>query len=249
MRQTNGANPAQGFYYEGDSAFWQQFDNSYENLGRKNSFVSAGPHWANVSNAPYANIHKTTSAQGGINTDLIITGPGINKAGSIDNTPMAVYDIAPTLYEFAGIDPNKKIKDISPVPVRGVSFKQHFTQGTPVKTRYSFAMELHNQAALVEGNWKLRRLVPTSAKAEMAPWELFNLKDDPLETQNLAAQYPDILEKLRQQYEQFAKTGMVIEAKGEAIDYIGYNEKTGNYLGIDPETHKRIVPTLTQSGE
>lgn len=245
----NGANPAQGFYYEGDPAFWTQFDNSYENLGRKNSFISAGPHWANVSNAPYVNYHKTTSAQGGINTNFIIKGLGIHKAGSIDNTPMAVYDIAPTLYEFANIDPNKKIKNINPVPIRGVSFKQHFTQDIPVKTRYSFAMELHNQAALVEGDWKLRRLVPNSAKAEMAPWELFNLKNDPLETQNVATQHPKILEKLRQQYEQFAKTGMVIEAKGEAIDYIGYDEKTGNYIGIDPKTHKRIIPSVNQSGE
>ncbi len=162
---------------------------------------------------------------------------------------MAVYDIAPTLYEFANIDPNKKIKNINPVPIRGVSFKQHFTQDIPVKTRYSFAMELHNQAALVEGDWKLRRLVPNSAKAEMAPWELFNLKNDPLETQNVATQHPKILEKLRQQYEQFAKTGMVIEAKGEAIDYIGYDEKTGNYIGIDPKTHKRIIPSVNQSGE
>lgn len=59
----NGANPAQGFYYESTPEFWKQFDNSYDNVGRKGSFISYGPHWANVSNAPYANYHKTTSAR------------------------------------------------------------------------------------------------------------------------------------------------------------------------------------------
>ncbi|MDI8841611.1 hypothetical protein MJI69_27870, partial [Salmonella enterica subsp. enterica serovar Anatum] len=42
--------------------------NRYENIGRKNSFISYGPHWADVSNAPYGRYHKTTSGQGGINT-------------------------------------------------------------------------------------------------------------------------------------------------------------------------------------
>lgn len=44
--------------------FWKQFDNRYENIGRKNSFISYGPHWADVSNAPYGRYHKTTSGQG-----------------------------------------------------------------------------------------------------------------------------------------------------------------------------------------
>lgn len=236
----NGANPASGFYYESEPEYWEQFDNSYENIGRKNSFVSVGPHWANVSNAPYANFHKTTSAQGGINTDLIITGPGIGQAGSIDSTPMAVYDIAPTLYEFAGIDANKQIKNIHPLPMLGTSFKSHLLDKAQVNPQYSFGVELHNQAALVEGDWKLRRLVKGSPKAEMAPWQLFNLKDDPLETHDISAQHPDIVKKLQQQYEQFAATGMIIEAKGEAIDYIGVDKSNGGYIGIDPKTNKRI---------
>jgi arylsulfatase len=99
----NGANPAQGFTTN-LPRFWKQFDNRYDNIGRKGSFVSYGPHWANVSNAPTPTT-KTTSAQGGINTDFMIAGPGITRHGKIDASTMAVYDVAPTLYEFAGIDP------------------------------------------------------------------------------------------------------------------------------------------------
>lgn len=72
--------------------------------------------------------------------------------------------------------------------------------------------------------------------------QLFNLKDDPLETQDVAAKHPDIVKKLQQQYEQFAATGMVIEAKGDAIDYLGVDQPTGHYIGIDPKTNKRIKP-------
>ncbi|MEA7595306.1 hypothetical protein ONR49_25170, partial [Salmonella enterica subsp. enterica serovar Virginia] len=41
--------PAEGFHYESEPDFWKQFDNRYENIGRKNSFISYGPHWADVS--------------------------------------------------------------------------------------------------------------------------------------------------------------------------------------------------------
>ncbi|SQC09097.1 arylsulfatase [Klebsiella pneumoniae] len=37
----------------------------------------------------------------------MISGPGITRHGKIDASTMAVYDVAPTLYEFAGIDPEQ----------------------------------------------------------------------------------------------------------------------------------------------
>ncbi len=143
----NGANPAQGFYYESTPEFWKQFDNSYDNVGRKGSFVSYGPHWANVSNAPYANYHKTTSAQGGINTDFMISGPGITRHGKIDASTMAVYDVAPTLYEFAGIDPNKSLAKKPVLPMIGVSFKRYLTGEVQEPPRGNYGVELHHQAA------------------------------------------------------------------------------------------------------
>lgn len=143
----NGANPAQGFYYESTPEFWKQFDNSYDNVGRKGSFISYGPHWANVSNAPYANYHKTTSARGGINTDFMISGPGITRHGKIDASTMAVYDVAPTLYEFAGIDPNKSLAKKPVLPMIGVSFKRYLTGEVQEPPRGNYGVELHHQAA------------------------------------------------------------------------------------------------------
>ncbi|OZT37296.1 hypothetical protein CH228_28570, partial [Salmonella enterica subsp. enterica serovar Heidelberg] len=72
----NGVNPDEYFHDESEPDFWKQFDNRYENIGRKNSFISDGPHWTDVSNAPYGRYHNTTSGQGGINTSSMISGPG-----------------------------------------------------------------------------------------------------------------------------------------------------------------------------
>ena len=40
-----------------------------------------------------------------------------------------------------------------------------------------------------------------------APGQLYNLKQDPGESQNLYYEYPDIVEKLKQQLQSFVKNG------------------------------------------
>ncbi|WP_203067746.1 arylsulfatase [Serratia sp. Tan611] len=236
----NGANPAQGFYYGSQPDYWRQFDNSYANIGRKGSFVAYGPHWANVSNAPYANYHKTTSGQGGINTDFIIAAPQLQQHGTIDRTPMAIYDIAPTLYEFAGIDAAKPLKKQAPLPMVGVSFKRYFSGEAQAAPRLNYAVELHNQAAYVDGDWKLRRLVKNGPQAASAPWGLFNLHDDPLETRDLAAEHPEMVKRLSAAYQRYARQGMVIEATGKMVDYLGV-DADGHYIGIDPATRQPLA--------
>lgn len=57
----------------------------------------------------------------------MISGPGITRRGKIDASTMAVYDVAPTLYEFAGIDPNKSLAKKPVLPMIGVSFKRYLT--------------------------------------------------------------------------------------------------------------------------
>ncbi|EKF6602602.1 arylsulfatase [Salmonella enterica] len=240
----NGVNPAEGFHYESEPDFWKQFDNRYENIGRKNSFISYGPHWADVSNAPYGRYHKTTSGQGGINTSFMISGPGIIHNGAIDNATMAAYDVAPTLYEFAGIDVSKSLSERPTLPMIGVSFKRYLTGESLHAPRTQYGVELHNQAAWIDGEWKLRRLVTVFPQAGNAPWELFNLQRDPLETHNLAADYVDKVKILSSAYEAFAKQTMVLYAKGKLIDYVGIDSKTGRYLAVDPQTLQPVPAPL-----
>ncbi|MCY0495682.1 arylsulfatase, partial [Klebsiella pneumoniae] len=90
---------------------------------------------------------------------------------------------------------------------------------TPPRSKYG--VELHNQAAWVDGDWKLRRLVKLGLSAGDAPWQLFNLHDDPLETHDIAAQHADRVKAMIDAYEAFAKRTMVTKAQGKMIDYVG----------------------------
>ena len=137
-------------------------------------------------------------------------GPEIVHRGKIDATTMAVYDVAPTLYEFAGIDATKALAKKPVLPMVGVSFKRYMTGETLQPPRSRYGVELHNQAAWIDGDWKLRRLVKTFPQAGDAPWGLFNLKQDPLETHDLATQYPQRVQTMSQDYAAFAGRTMVV---------------------------------------
>lgn len=61
---------------------------------------------------------------------------------------MAAYDVAPTLYEFAGIDASKSLSERPTLPMIGVSFKRYLTGESLHAPRTQYGVELHNQAAL-----------------------------------------------------------------------------------------------------
>lgn len=174
----------------------------------------------------------------------MISGPGIIHHGAIDNATMAAYDVAPTLYEFAGIDASKSLSERPTLPMIGVSFKRYLTGESLHAPRTQYGVELHNQAAWIDGEWKLRRLVTVFPQAGNAPWELFNLQRAPLETHNLAADYVDKVKILSSAYEAFAKQTMVLYAKGKLIDYVGIDSKTGRYLAVDPQTLQPVPAPL-----
>lgn len=122
----------------------------------------------------------------------------------------------------------------------GVSFKRYLTGEVQEPPRGNYGVELHHQAAWVDGEWKLRRLVPRGLTAGDAPWLLFNLHDDPLETHDVAAEHPDRVKAMSEAYEAFAKRTMVTKAQGKMIDYVGIDSKTGRYLAVDPATMKPV---------
>lgn len=156
----------------------------------------------------------------------------------------SAFDVAPTLYEFAGIDASKSLSERPTLPMIGVSFKRYLTGESLHAPRTQYGVELHNQAAWIDGEWKLRRLVTVFPQAGNAPWELFNLQRDPLETHNLAADYVDKVKILSSAYEAFAKQTMVLYAKGKLIDYVGIDSKTGRYLAVDPQTLQPVPAPL-----
>ena len=121
--------------------------------------------------------------EGGIRVPFIVRGPGV-KAGAQCDVPVAGWDLLPTLADLAGY------AQPLPADLDGGSFRGLFAQGEGTVKRADDAFFFHRYAAgyphsaIRVGDYKLIKIWKTNAL------ELYNLKDDLGETNNLAAKLP-----------------------------------------------------------
>ena len=152
-----------------------------------------GPHYEGGhqpgffnSNGPLKG-HKRDLYEGGIRVPLIAYWPGKIKSGSVSNHICAHWDLMPTFCELAKISEPNHTDGISYIPaLTGKEQKRH---------AYLY-WEFHsygNAQAIRMGDWKgIRLKVKNNPNA---PIQLFNLKKDIGETNNIAANHPDIIRR------------------------------------------------------
>lgn len=125
---------------------------------------------------------------------ILISAPGVTAAGSSTRQPAESVDIFPTLAELAGLPvPTgaQPIDGISLVPVLkdpAVRVRDHAYHAYP-KSKLGRAIRTERYR-LVE--WK--KIGQGKSEAE---YELYDYQSDPLETQNLAATSPDVVDRLK----------------------------------------------------
>jgi arylsulfatase A-like enzyme len=140
-------------------------------------FASAGPLRG----------YKRDLYEGGIRVPLLVRWPGRIKAGTVSDQVGAFWDFPPTAAELAGGKVPAGLDGISLVPtLLGVGEqKQHD----------SLYWEFHENGfhqALRKGDWKAVRL-----KLD-GPLELYDLKTDPGENNNVAAKNPEVVAKMEE---------------------------------------------------
>jgi arylsulfatase A-like enzyme len=153
-----------------------------------------GPHYEGGhqpgffnSNGPLKG-HKRDLYEGGIRVPLIAYWPGKIKSGSVSNHICAHWDLMPTFCELAKISEPNHTDGISYIPaLKGKKQKKH---------AYLY-WEFHsygNAQAIRMGDWKgIRLKVKNNPNA---PIQLFNLKKDIGETNNIADNHPDIIRRI-----------------------------------------------------
>ena len=126
--------------------------------------------------------------EGGIREPMIARWPAKIKAGRLSNHPSAQFDVMATLGELTG----QKI----PVHTDGISFLPTLL-GQKQKTHpflYFEFPEKSGQVAVRIGNFK--GVKSQLKKNKQAPWELFDLANDPSESHDIAKNHPEILKQM-----------------------------------------------------
>ena len=123
--------------------------------------------------------------EGGVRNPFIARWPGRIRAGSESDHVCAFWDFLPTCAELLGAQPPAGIDGVSLLPT---------LLGRPEeqKKHDHLYWELNNQQAVRMGDWKALRLKPGQKI------QLFDLKTDPGEENDVAAEHPDIAARVEE---------------------------------------------------
>ena len=176
-------------------------------IGARGSYVAYLEPWAHVSNTPFR-LYKNWVHEGGIITPLIASWPrGITQPGRLAESPGHVIDLMPTALELAGMRYPTTLQGHSLHPLAGRSLVPAFGGGA-VERQAPLYWAYGGNWAIRDGDWKLAhdRRHPDRV-------ELFNLRDDPAEQRDRAAQHPARVAGLRAAWQIWAERVGAREAR------------------------------------
>ncbi|AMV32296.1 Arylsulfatase [Pirellula sp. SH-Sr6A] len=157
-------------------------------MGSEKSYLSLGPGFSSAANTPHRR-HKTWVHEGGISTPFIVHWPkGIQAKGEIRTTPGHLIDVVPTVLEIAGVEKPKEWEGLQLPAAPGVSLAPSFQRDGAVERSSLWWLHEGNRALRV-GDWKI-------VAEKDRPWELYNLRNDRAEQDNLAESDPKRVEEM-----------------------------------------------------
>jgi len=169
--------------------------------GPADTYVGYDISWANASNTPFR-MFKHWTNEGGISTPLIVHWPeGFADKGELRWQPGQLPDIMATCVDVAGADYPEEFRGNQITSMEGTSLVPAFSN-RELDREYLY-FEHEGNRAIRKGKWKLVSeawswpfMHDTNNELAFEKWELYDLETDRTELNNLADQFPDIVEEL-----------------------------------------------------
>lgn len=166
--------------------------------GPNGPLFSFGSGWANVGNTPFT-LYKQYIHEGGISSPLIISWPSkITKSQIFTERYAHFVDVMATCVEVSGASYPLTFKENDISPMEGVSLFK--TLKGEVDPERILTFEHSGHPCIRIGDWKLvsrQVAMLQNDLSENAVWELYNVKTDRSETDNLAANFPEKVKEMK----------------------------------------------------
>ena len=161
------------------------------------SFTAYQYEGANVSNTPFRKF-KRWEHEGGISTPFIAYFPAVVKPGRVNHQPAHVIDLMTTTLDLAGVPYPKTYKGTTIKPMEGVSLTP-LLKGEKWEGHKEIFFEHEGNRAVRQGDWKIVSIYPENK------WELYNMKTDRAELNDLSAKFPEKVAELSKLYDAWAE--------------------------------------------
>ena len=202
----------------------------YPFWGSDKTFPHFAAPWAWAMSTPFKWVKQVPSHFGGTTQGMAMSWPGhIKDVGGIRRQFHHVIDIAPTILEATGIPQPETVDGIKQSPMEGLSMaytwdKANANAPTRHTTQY---FEMLGNRAIVHDGWMANTTpvtLPWALSSDPPPdvitgykWELYNLKEDPTQFDDLAVKMPDKVKEMQALFDIEAKKYNVLPLDNTTI--------------------------------
>jgi arylsulfatase len=208
-----------------------------DELGGPKYFNHYAWGWTFAGNTPFRRWKRETY-RGGVSDPFIAHRPkGIKKPGRVCHQFAHAIDMVPTVLEALAVEAPTQIRGVAQSPIEGISFAATFTVPKAEDRHKTQYFEMFGHRSIYHDGWcavcpfpgpsfkearaSFGQLSLTEEKLrelDAKGWELYNVKEDPTETNNLAAKHRDkLIEMIALWYVEAGKYNVLpLDSRGTA---------------------------------
>ena len=193
--------------------------------------------WTFAGDTPFRRWKRETY-RGGVSDPFLVHWPkGIKAKGEIRDQYAHAIDMVPTVLDALGVEAPTVIRGVTQSPIQGVSFAHAFNDKNTPSNHHTQYFEMFAHRAIYHDGWRAVCPFPGPSFAEAKAffgqltltedklreldakgWELYNVIDDPAETNDLAdANRPKLIEMIALWYVEAGKYNVLpLDSRGTA---------------------------------
>ncbi|MBK6279537.1 MAG: arylsulfatase [Gammaproteobacteria bacterium] len=177
-----------------------------ERIGGPEAVAQYGYGWTWATNAPFRLAKQYASHLGGTRNGMVVSWPQRIKSGGMRQQFSHVTDIAPTIYEAAGVTAPDTVNGVEQQPMDGSSLLYAFDKADAAERHDTQYFEMMGNQAIYHQGW-LASSTPAIAPwardrrndtlPSQYPWELYDLRADFSQAHDLASAHPEKLAQMK----------------------------------------------------
>ncbi|MEZ5742488.1 MAG: arylsulfatase [Sphingomonadaceae bacterium] len=231
-----------------------------EDVGTGKAYSHINTGWAWAANAPFQWGKSMPAWLGAFRNPLVVSWPrGIDadEQGERRSQFGHVNDIAATILEAAGLTMPDTVNGIAQRPMDGVSLAYTFADEDAPERHSTQYFEVFGSRALYQDGWFAaadhgRRPWQAVGVGLGSPdddqWRLFNMRADPTQTRDLAAQEPERLAQMQQAFLQEAARNDVLPIRSQqfvsGLPQLGVGRSSVTYPGTTRAVPESALPPM-----